>query len=292
MNSLKKMIVIMGMGSVALFSLCSAGRAEGLKFEFKFTGGINYQFLGDGDAVLRAKEASADYFINSGGGGYTLEQGITPLVAHFGFEFDADAILYLSPQFGISLGTGYVRGGTLFGSGNEIIKSSLGTMTDSNDVAASAVPIKIGIYYKFTGSSYLFGGIGLYSANSTRSENYTYGTDYSSYSETSSAHGIGFFAGWGGDSPISSGLALIYEISVRYANIGGFTGTWHYSENGLTSSGSGKLYYYELLDSTDHWYPWTSIEASAPGGSTIRKAREATVDFSGVSFKIGFKINI
>jgi hypothetical protein len=290
MNGLKKTSVIFLMGVVALFSLSSAGRAAGLKFEFKFAAGVNYQLLGDGDAILRAKQAAADYLVNAGGG--TLEQGITPLFAHFGYDFDVDAILFLSPNFGISVGTGYIRGGTLFGSGNEILKTSAGTMTDSNDVAASAVPIKIGIYYKFAGRSYLFGGVGYYSSNFSHSENYTYGDVTTSYSETSKGHGIGFYAGLGGESPIGPGFSLIYEISARYASVGGFTGNWNYSINGVASSGSGKLYYYELLDYTDHWYPWTSVQPAAPAGTEFRNAREATIDFSGVTFKIGFKFSI
>ncbi len=291
MNSLKKAIVIFGMSVFSLFFLCSAGRGEGLKLEFKFAGGINYQLLGDGDAVLRAKKAYTDYYINAGG--YTIEKSIFPLVAHFGFEFDADAILYLSPQFGISIGTGYVRGGTLFGSGNQIVTSSLGTETDSNDVAASAIPIKVGIYYNYTSRSYIFAGIGFYSASYSRSENYTVGTYYSTYSETSTAQGIGFYAGWGGESRISPHFAFLYELSIRYANIRGFTGTWQYNANGTTSSGSGKLYYYEYVDSSNgHWYPWTSEVANAPSGSGFRNVSEATIDFSGVSFKIGLKINI
>lgn len=293
MNSLKKTVAIIGMCIFALFSLCSEGRGAGLKLNFKFVGGINYQLFGDGDAVLRAQKAYTDYYINASGGDYTSEQSIFPLVAHFGFEFDADAILYLSPQFGISIGTGYVRGGTLFGSGNQIVTSSSGTENDTNDVGASAIPIKVGIYYHYTSNSYLFGGIGFYSASYSRSENFTFGTYYSTYSETSTAHGIGFYAGWGGESRISPNFAFLYEISLRYANIGGFTGTWQNNVNGTTSSGTGKLYYYEYVDSGNgHWYPWTSEVASAPSGSGFRNAREAMIDFSGVGFRIGLKINI
>jgi hypothetical protein len=301
MNKLKKAIVIFGMSVFSLFFLCSAGRGQGLKFGFKFTGGINYQLLGDGDAFLRGRKAQVDNFMNAAGSGYTLEQSIIPLVAHFGFEFDADAILYLTPQFGISIGTGYVRGGTLFGSGNFIITTSYTKETESNDVTAGAIPIKVGIYYTFSSvfapqgksSSYLFAGIGYYSANYSLSSKYTYQTSWNNWSETATAGGIGFHAGWGGESWINPNFAFIYEISGRYANIGGFTGNWQNNSNGTMSSGSGKLYYFEWLDSTyGSWYPWTWVSADAPSGSIFRNVREAKIDFSGIGFKVGIKINL
>jgi hypothetical protein len=300
MNSLKKAIVIFGMSVFCLFFLCSAGRGQGLKLGFKFTGGINYQLLGDGNAVIKGLKAQTDDYMNALGSGYTLEKSIIPLVSHFGFEFDADAILYLTPQFGISIGTGYVRGGTLFGSGNQIITSSSTKETDSNAVTASAIPIKVGIYYTFSSvfapqgksSSYLFGGIGFYSANYSFSEKYSYQTYWANYSEKCKASGIGFYAGFGGESWINPNFAFIYEISGRYANIGGFTGNWQNDDNGTTSSGSGKLYYFEWLDSTyGNWYPWTEVYADAPSGSTLRNVREAKIDFSGVGLKVGIKIN-
>ncbi len=301
MNSLKKAITIFGLSAFSLFFLCSTARGAGIKFGFKFTGGINYQLLGDGDALLRGRAAQIDDYIASAGSSYTLDQSMIPLIAHFGYEFDADAILYLTPQFGISLGTGYVRGGTLFGSGNWAVSSSSTKEAEVNDLAASAVPIKIGIYYTFSSafasqgksSSYVFAGIGIYSANYSRSTNYTYQTYYDNYSETCTASGIGFYAGWGGESWINPNFAFIYEISGRYASIGGFSGTWQESDNGTTSSGSGKLYYAEWLDSgTGNWYPWTWMTADVPSGSGYRNVREAKIDFSGISFRFGIKINI
>jgi hypothetical protein len=299
MNSLKKAIVIFGMSVFSIFFLCSAARGQGLKFGFKFTGGINYQLIGDGDAILRGYKAYTDDFLNTAGSGYTLDQSIFPLVNHFGFEFDGDVILYFTPQFGISLGTGYIRGGTLFGSGNQVISSSSTKETDNNDVAASAVPIKVGIYYTFSSifapqgksSSYVFAGIGLYSASYSHIENYTYQTYYDNFTQKATSSGVGFYAGWGGESWINPNFAFIYELSGRYANIGGFSGTWQDNNNGTTSSGSGKLYYYEL-SSAGNWYPWASVLADAPSGSGYRNVREAKIDFSGVSFKVGIKINI
>jgi hypothetical protein len=300
MNSLKKAIVIFGMSVFSLFFLCPAGRGQGLKLGFKFTGGINYALLGDGDAFLRGAKARWDDYVKAYSDD-TLEQSIFPLASHVGYEFDADAILYLTPQFGISLGTGYIRNGTLFGSGNGILSvGTLGKQTMSNDIAASAVPIKIGVYYTFSSvfapqgksSSYLFGGIGLYSAKFSYSEKVTYQTDWSNYSYEAKASKIGFYAGFGGENWINPNFAFIYEISGRYAKIGGFTGTCQSDANGTMASGSGTVYYYEYLDSTiGNWYPDTWMFEVAPSGPTRRNVRKAEIDFSGAGFKFGIKIN-
>jgi len=299
LNSLKKAIISIGMSVFFLFFLCSAGRGQGLKLGFKFTGGINYQLLGDGDANLRGLQMHTADFINANSG-YTLEQSVIPLVAHFGYEFDADVIIFLTPQFGISLGTGYVRGGTLFGSGYQRVTTASTEETWSFDVAASATPIKVGIYYTFSSvfvakgkkSSYLFAGIGLYSAKYSSLEKYTHQTYWENFSDTAKASGIGFFAGYGGESWINPHFATIYEISGRYANIGGFTGNRQINNNGILFSDSGKLYFFEWQASnTGNWYPGTEVSADVPSGSNRRNAREAKIDLSGVGFKFGIKIN-
>jgi hypothetical protein len=301
MNSLKKAIVIFGLSVFTLFFLCSAVWGTGLKLGFKFTAGINYQFVGDGNASLIGEQQVIYDSLNALGtnSGYSQDQFMHSWVSHFGYEFDADVILYITPQFGISLGTGYVRGGTLFGSGDAIISTPSSKETNSFDISASAIPIKVGVYYNLSSvvaprgksSAYVFAGLGLYLASFSSSQDYTFKTLYSNYSFQSKANGIGLYAGWGGESWVSRNFALIYEISGRYAKIGGFTGNWQYNNNGAKYSGSGKVYYFERLYK-GNWYEWTELETDAPSGAGFKNVREAKIDFSGFSFKFGWKISI
>jgi hypothetical protein len=299
MNNMKKTIVIFGIGVSFLFFLCSAGRAQGLKFGFKLMGGLNYQLLGDGDACLRGLKAQADDYVDAYSGD-KLEKSAFPLASHFGYEFDADAILYLTPQFGISLGTGYVRGGTIFGSGNQTLSvGTLGKETWINDIGASAVPIKLGVTYTFSSifnpqgksTSYLFGGIGFYSAKFSYSQKIAFLTDWYNYSFEAKANSIGFYLGFGGENWINPNFAFVYEISGRYAKIGGFTGTYQRDVNGTMTSGSGTVYYYEYFDPViGNWYPDTWIFENALSDPTIKNVREAKIDFSGIGFSIGIKV--
>jgi len=300
MNHLKKMVVVFGMSVFSLFFLCSAGRAQGLKFGFKLTGGLNYQLLGDGNASLMGLEKRTDDYMNAGSG-YTLERSVIPLISHLAYEFDFDAVLYLTPQFGISLGTGYVRGGTMFGSGNQILTTDSWKETWTYDVSGVSIPIKVGVHYTLSSvfnrqgksSSYVFGGIGLYAAKFLYSEQYTFEGDWSNNSFEAKASNIGFYAGFGGESWINPNFAFIYEISARYAKVGGFTGTCESDVSGATSSGSGTVYYYEGLDATiGSWYPGTWMFGDAPSGAGFRNVREAAFDFTGVGFRFGIKVNL
>lgn len=300
MNHLKKTVVFFGLSVFFMFFLCSAGRAQGLKFGFKLMGGLNYQLLGDGNAALTGLETrTADYM--KAWSGYTLERSVIPLMSHFGYEFDFDAILYFTSQFGMSLGTGFVRGGTLFGSGKQIVTTDSWKETWAYDVSGASVPIKIGVHYTFSSafnsqgksSSYIFGGIGLYTAKFSYSEQYTFESDWSNNSFEAKASNIGFYAGFGGESWINPKFAFVYEIYGRYAKVGGFTGTCENDFNGTTASGSGTVYYFERLDATiGNWYPWTWMFGAAPSEAGLRNVREAAIDFSGVGLRFGIKVNI
>ena len=298
MKTMKRTLLLLGIAAACVLALNAPARAEGLKLGFKLMGGFGYQFLGDGDAYLRGLRDRTNDFITLTG--YSLDQQVTPLVAHIGLEFDADAILYLTPQFGVSIGTGFIRAGTLFGSGNQIITSDSSTETDNNTVSATAVPIKVGLYYQFnsnfipTGksSSYIFGGIGFYSARFALTEAWATESYYSNYNESSKATGVGFYGGFGTESWITPNFAFVLEFFGRYANINGFTGTWSSDDGTTVTSGAGKLYYFEWLDSvTGRWYTSTMVSATVPTGSSVRNVREATIDFSGVGIRFGIKIN-
>jgi hypothetical protein len=159
-------------------------------------------------------------------------------------------------------------------------------------VAASAVPIKIGVYYNFqstfvqTGgksTTYVFGGVGFYSARFAQTENWTYQSAYSNYTETSKSSGVGVFGGFGTESWINPNFAWIFELFGRYANIGGFTGDWQLDADGTR--------YFEWLDSSNgNWYPTTILSQTAPAGATVRNARQAKIDFSGLGVRFGIKI--
>ena len=284
--------------SFVLFA-CSAGQAKGLKFGFKFTGGMGFQLGGDDTANLRGLKALVDNYVESTG--LELKSNAVPFMNRIAFEFDADVILQLTPQIGVSLGTGFVRAGTLFGSGKVVVLHDAGEESSLNSVVASAMPIKLGVVYTFSSmfaaegkrGSYLFGGVGLYSAKHFESEDYSYQASRSNFSSTSKATGVGFYGGLGSENWVNPNFAFILELYGRYAKLGGFEGDWERSAGGSSTSGSGKLYYYEWQDDDNNWYPATTLSAQPPSaGASVRNVREARVDFSGLGIRFGIKISL
>jgi hypothetical protein len=139
----------------------------------------------------------------------------------------------------------------------------------------------------------VFCGIGIYSSRYSETDNWAFQTSWSNYTETSKSTGIGFYGGWGTENWINPNFALVFEIFGRYANIGGFKGDWQMDDNGVLSSGSGTLYYFEFLDQdSGKWYPSVMLASAAPSGTTFRSVREAKIDFSGVGLRFGIKISL
>lgn len=301
MSKIKKATVILGAGLFSLVVLCSPVLGQGIKLGFKVTGGMNYQMLGDANKNVEAMKTRTDDYVAAYSGFYTLEKSALPFLSHFGYEFEAEAIVYISPQFGIGIGAGYVRGGTIFGSGHQTLSDPGGQSTDFLDVAATAVPIKVSAYYTFSSAfatqgkstTYLFGGLGLYSAKFSYTENWEYLSSYEDYFFEAKSSGLGFHVGLGGEGWVNPNFAFVYELQFRYAKIGGFTGNWTIDDNGWTDSGSGTLYAYEWLDSgIGNWYPGMWVMDPAPSGPETRNVQEAKIDFTAITFKIGIKVNI
>ncbi|MBM3310392.1 MAG: hypothetical protein FJY80_02675 [Candidatus Aminicenantes bacterium] len=286
-----------GLSLVLLVS--TAGQAQGLKFGFKFTGGMGFQLGGDDTANLRGLKSLVDHYVESTG--LKLKSNAVPFMNRIAFEFDADVVLNLTPQFGVSLGTGYIRAGTLFGSGKVVVLHGSEEESSLNSVAASAMPIKLGVVYTFGSmfaaegkqSSYVFGGIGLYSAKHFESEDYSYQATRTKFSSTSKATGIGFYGGLGSENWINPNFAFVLELYGRYAKIGGFEGDWEQNAGGAPTSGKGKLYYYEWQDDDNNWYPATTLSAQPPSaGASVRNVREARIDFSGLGIRFGVRISL
>ncbi|MBM3295004.1 MAG: hypothetical protein FJY82_10830 [Candidatus Aminicenantes bacterium] len=281
------------------FSLGPTAQAQGLKLGFKFMGGMGYQIGGDDTASLRGLKALVDDYVAAAG--LKLKSNVVPFMNHIALEGDADIIVSLTPRLGVSVGLGYVRGGTIFGSGNVIVLHGSAEEKSVNKVAASAMPLKLGVYYSFGSrfeaegkrGSYLFGGVGLYSGKYTASEDYSYQAARSTSSLTAKASGLGFYGGLGSENWINPNFAFVIELYGRYAKFGGFKGDWQRTGGGASNSGSGTLYYYEWQDDDGNWYPATDLFDTAPAsGGFLRAVREARIDFSAFGFRFGFRVSL
>ena len=250
-----------------------------INFAVKLSAGMNYLALGDINAHLKG---FSDFFKDQARLEDKTAEGEFKKI-HLELDFEGDVIVYLTPQFGISLGSGYIYGKK----GKDVNKIISVGKTFSVEVKVSAIPVRLGAYYSLPISSkaqfFLNGGVGYYFAK--------WSEDWPelSLSKEANASGIGFYGGLGFEFNLASNIAFVIEAKGRYAKIGGFEGTS--KDTFFQYTKEGKLYYFEWFPWTYKWYPMIDISKEEPSGDRIRNIREAKVDFSGFTLRAGIKIN-
>jgi hypothetical protein len=267
------------------------GLSKAEKFSLKLSGGMNYLAIGDPNAYLKGL---SDFLKDQASIGEVIiiPEGDFKNI-HIGLDLEGDVIVYLTPRFGISLGSGYILGKK----GKDENKIIIGGQTFTEEVKVSAIPVKLGVYYFLPLSSrarfFLNGGVGYYFAKWSDGYRNEWTGNWWNTDQKARASGIGFNGGVGFELNLVSHIALVLEGQGRYAKIGGFKGDKEikiYSPP-ADSFAKGKLYYFEYFPWTYKWYPMINILEEEPSGDKIRNVREAKVDFSGFTFRAGIKIN-
>ena len=206
---------------------------------------------------------------------------------HLGVDFEGDIIINLTPQIGIGFGTGYIQGVRT----SEIISSGSveGICTYTSKIRA--IPFRIGVFYTLPMSKRMNAvfnaGVGIYLAQCNYDWNSRLRTGFLQSNQESSSAGFGFHGGVGFEFKIASNFSFVFEGQGRYARIGKFEGTNRYPPSGIKE---GTLYYYELTTPRGK-YSWIDIKSREPSGPGYSNVREAKVDFSGITFFTGIKIN-
>ncbi len=259
------------------------------RFQIKLWGGGAYVGGGDLNAGMRGL---ADLWLDSDAyGGWTDVGQYKPV--HLGFEFGGDFIFYLTRNFGVGMGAGYVSA-----SKDSTITSSWGSITDEYTFMPKAsafvfrflnlvFSLPIGQIMRFN----IFGGAGYYFGKADASFRYDWHDgDWDLYEYTANGGGIGVHSGFEFEFILARNISLFIQAAGRYANTGNYDGTYHHTaDGGYSYTEMGDFYYYETL-----WrgkaYPRVYVSDTAPSGSGIQNVRKAKLDFSG--FNIGTGINI
>jgi hypothetical protein len=167
----------------------------------------------------------------------------------------------------------------------------------THDLQVSTIPVKIAVYYCFYNSSkfrfFTNGGIGYYFSKMSEESLHQIDShwDQGKTNQEAKGEGIGFHGGMGFELDVAKSIAFVVEGYGRYAKIKGFKGEWSSDSYGVRDSMRGSLYYYEL-DSPYGWFPCIGIYDEVPGGVNRRNVRDAALDFSGFTVRIGVKIRL
>jgi opacity protein-like surface antigen len=275
-----------------------------VKISLKLQGGLAYLQAGD---VNSGTQAFFDWAKFSS---IPLTDGAATLGGYqkikFGYEIYGDLVFEVARHLGIGIGAGFVQS----------TKTSLMNVWDPNiesggpssnilaDQNLSAIPVRLGLYlslplsgkFNFTanaGASYYLKA--RYSTDWLVSVSVmdTLGpqTEISTRAQQKK-NPFGFQGGLGIEYRLSKRIAILLEAQGQYAKFRGLEGTslaesGDYGELFPPFSETGKLYYESvpMIPNGPRLIMVQSAPPLGPGG----KAREAVVDFSGVSLQAGFR---
>ena len=256
-----------------------------VEFQFRLSGGLNYLGPKEVNSALKGwedglrKEAAAQ--------GWGIEGGLIPGL-HRGFEFQAEFLFLLTPRVGIGFGSGYLYKETLEKDSPLTIVKGQSTFIYARPTKVSAVPLDLTAYYFFplgpSFSLYLKAGAGYLSARyidreaSKKLEDSRFVYPTLAFAK---AGGPSYQAGIGLSYRLEPFMGFFLEASGRRARPGVF--------NGENKAGApGTLYYFEEYSpALDFWQARIQVLPEAPAGEEIRSAKNAEVDLSGATFRIG-----
>jgi hypothetical protein len=133
-------------------------------------------------------------------------------------------------------------------------------------------------------SAYLRAGVGVIQGAYIAREAQKKSTDkrfvYTAY-DNAKARGPTYLGGIGLNYSFDESLGFFIEAAVRSARVAGLTGESLLLKNGTLYS------YEEYVPQARSWRPTMHVRPEEPSAGNFRNVREATVDFSGYSIKIG-----
>jgi opacity protein-like surface antigen len=296
--------VLLFFSLVFLNRIASSGEREYVKqrFSIKLTGGLSYIGFGDINTHLE----SYDNYLSE----RTNYEGGKTKTLHYGSDLEGELRLDINSKFAISIGTGYISeknksfleytGPFPFNFWHETHQSYF------FKPKVEAVLFKFGIYYTFLLSSrfnlflnggldYCFSQASLYKRHWAADDGW--GSIYTKEEKFDvSAKILGFHGGIGFEYNITNNLALVLEAQGRYIKKKNLKRSRLYSlTSGMNLDGKeeGTLY---IGESNLPYYgentPDLVISQSKPTGDEFQNMREAVLDLSGFSLRLGIRIKV
>ena len=277
---------------LAAACLAAASVLGAQDFSFKLTGGASYATLGD---FAKGLSGQSDYLRDEylAGGDFKAPA--------LGFGGSAEIVFHFRPNLGLGLGAGFFR------------HSAAGTMTydvsfisvqETTTPTVQVVPLTLNLHYYLPAGPALtvdlWAGGGYYL--SWLSWDYRFDTSllgfsgYDLYAFKGVKGGIGFQGGLGLEYALGPGLALVLNVSGRYASIGDWSGDWSEEGGGdfweYADSGTGHAAWAFDWEYGGRTYAQILFQADEPAAPAFSNVRPAKLDLTGVTASIGIRIRI
>jgi hypothetical protein len=255
---------------------------QAARYSLALTAGAIYATIGD---LNKAAQGLAD--LTSEQLGIPADKEVTPI--HLTYLFGGELVFPLSPQFTLSAGVDY------FSSKKEsTIAFKKETISDTYKAVSeiTALPVKLSI--SFYPASFLYFKIGAsyYFAKCRYYYRFEHEDTWEERQGEAKAQNVGFWGGLGFEWNMGAHLALLIEAESQFAPIKGFKGTGTVQDSTMTEPATeeGKLYAYDGKISSVNSYPLLFIRDKLPSEGGVENAREAEVDFTGITLRAGFRI--
>jgi len=252
-------------------------------FNLVFSGGGN--FISGGD-LNDGSQGLADY------GSYILAvqpQGQVK-AAHLGYILGGELTLALSSHFSLGIGVDYFLGGR-----QSLVEFPVDPSSETltTHPKMQAVPLRLAISYYPVRNFYAKIGVEYYLAKCAYYYRFERAGSWEEWRGEATAQDFGILAGLGFEFELTSSFNFIIEATVRYAKISGFKGRDRSKDStGNDHIEEGTLYFYRVQTAGEDSYPFLFVLEDAPTEANVFDAREAVINFSGLSLKIGFKIKL
>jgi hypothetical protein len=273
----------------AFFALASASWA--VELYFKASGGFVRSRFADVDQALKDWSASWQAFV-AALPGWGFEQ--TGVLRQSGCTaFGAELLAALGRRWGVGLGLGVLY--------SNFVDLDAPLYVQKPDVKIEYMsPTKIAAYpiygfgqYAFPlgkkWAAYLSAGVGVLPAKYIHREKRRDLKDVDpavELAEFASASGTFLLAGTGLRYTVDPGLSLFAEAGYVLSKVGSFEGE-------VGTGGKGLLYYYQEYEpDLDFWQTKLRLQAAAPSGLSVRAVRKASLDFGGLSLRLGLMMRL
>lgn len=289
------------------------------KLSIKLTGGLRYINVGD----INNHIESFDNYMSSSIYLSFYEGGKMGKINNYGPDLEGELRLDISSKFAVGVGIGYISGKNesnfqtvgIFPFSTQMYIPEISPPGDLFEFVVESkvetIPIKLGIYYTIplgsriniflkSGLDYYFSKCFIYKYNEIISLDHT--VLIPEFYEISNKYdmrgsGLGFHGGLGFEYKISNVFALVLEIQRRYAKIKNLKGKWVYSNTFTLEQGEDEgILYIAKKNMEDEGfsahYPDLIVSPSKPSGAKILYTREATLDLSGFSLRVGIRIKL
>lgn len=209
---------------------------------------------------------------------------------HYGYILGGELSIRLSSRLSLGIGVDFFQG--KMESLLDFSKDSL-TRTIITRPKLSAIPVGITVSFTFLPELYIKGGISYSFAECSYFYHIQEEELTREWQGNASAQEFGLLGGLGFMKDITPHLSLVAEVSGHYAKIDGFKGKDTFQDpSGQTLTEEGTLYLIQAEASEQRSYPLLFIRETKPNEAGVIDAREAKIDFSGISLKVGFRIRL